>query len=293
MTIKHLVISGGGPTMIQSLSIIQELNHQHYLSLDDIESIYGTSAGAIAGVMIALKYDWETINDYIIKRPWHDVFPINVENVMDLYSKKGLFDLSVIEKAFKPLFDAKDIPIHISLSEFYELTKIELHMFSFEINEYILQDISYKTYPELPLLTALQMTCAIPMLISPVCFDNKCFIDGGVACNYPLSFCVNSGKKLDEILGLDNQFIEEKKHIHNDSNLYDFISTFLFNSVFHVKTNYIQPKIDNEIICNGCLLTFDFFKSAIGNMETRISLFDSGKEMAKTFMNTRALQNSI
>ena len=145
MTIKHLVISGGGPTMIQSLSIIQELNHQHYLSLDDIESIYGTSAGAIAGVMIALKYDWETINDYIIKRPWHDVFPINVENVMDLYSKKGLFDSSVIEKAFKPLFDAKDIPIHISLSEFYELTKIELHMFSFEINEYILQDISYKT----------------------------------------------------------------------------------------------------------------------------------------------------
>lgn len=293
MTIKHLVISGGGPTMIQSLSIIQELTNQKYLLLDDIESIYATSAGAIASVIIALKYDWETINDYIIKRPWHDVFPINVENVMELYSKKGLFDINVIEKSFKPLFDAKDIPIHISLSDFYELTKIELHMFSFEINEYQLQDISYKTHPELRVVTALQMTCAIPMLISPVCFDNKCFIDGGVACNYPLSFCVNSGKKLDEILGLNNQFIEEKNNINCDSNLYDFISTFLFNSVFHIKTKYVQPKIDNEILCKGCLLTFDFFKSAIGNIETRRNLFESGKEIVKTFMASSTLQNSI
>ena len=59
--------------------------------------------------------------------------------------------------------------------------------------------------------------------------------------------------------------------------------------LFHVKTNYIQPKIFNEIICNGCLLTFDFFKSAIGNMETRISLFDSGKEIAKTFLGAHTL----
>ncbi len=47
MTIKHLVISGGGPIIIQMLASIQELEERNYLKMKDIESIYGTSAGAI------------------------------------------------------------------------------------------------------------------------------------------------------------------------------------------------------------------------------------------------------
>jgi predicted acylesterase/phospholipase RssA len=103
--------------------------------MDNIESIYGTSAGAIVGILICLKFDWETINDYIIKRPWQDVFPIKVQNILDAYAKKGVYDVKTIEKCFKPLFDAKDISLDINLIDFYNLTNIELHMFSFEVNE--------------------------------------------------------------------------------------------------------------------------------------------------------------
>ena len=37
--------------------------------------------------------------------------------------------------------DAKDIPMNISLKEFYEYSKIELHMFSFEINTFLIRQI--------------------------------------------------------------------------------------------------------------------------------------------------------
>ena len=67
MTIKHLVMSGGGPTMLQTLGALYHLETNDFLKLEEIESIYGTSAGAIIGLCIALKFDWETINDYIIK----------------------------------------------------------------------------------------------------------------------------------------------------------------------------------------------------------------------------------
>ena len=111
MTIKHLVLSGGGPIMIQLLGAIQHLETNNFIDLKNIESIYGTSAGAIVGILICLKheYDWETINDYIIKRPWKDVFKIKVEKILESYSKKGIFDIKTIEKCFKPLFAAKDI----------------------------------------------------------------------------------------------------------------------------------------------------------------------------------------
>ena len=172
MTIKHLIISGGGPIMVQILSTIQELEKNNYLNINDIESIYGTSAGAIIGILISLKYDWETINDYIIKRPWQDVFPIKVQNILDSYTKRGIFDIKTIEKCFKPLFDAKDIPLDINMEDFFKLTNVELHMFAFEINQYKVEDISYLTYPKLPVLQAIQMTCAIPVLVTPVCIGD-------------------------------------------------------------------------------------------------------------------------
>ena len=94
--IKHIVISGGGIIGFSQYGVLRESNQRGLWSIDNIESIYGTSAGAIIGVIICLKYDWETINDYIIKRPWQNVFKIKVEKIFESYSKKGIFDLKTI-----------------------------------------------------------------------------------------------------------------------------------------------------------------------------------------------------
>lgn len=274
--------------MIQILSAVQELERNEYLNIQNIESIYGTSAGAIIGVMLSLGFDWETLNDYIIKRPWQDVFPVKVQNILDAYTKKGIFDIKTVEKCFKPLFDAKDIPLDINMEDFYELTKKELHIFSFEVNEYKVVDISYKTFPKLTVLQAIQMTCALPVLVTPVCIEDKCFMDGGVGCNYPLSFCVDSGKEPDEILGFKNKYSDERSNINADSTLLDYILSFLFKAVFNVHNNYVQPIIKNEVICDASYITIDMLKSALSNIEVRKDLFEKGKVAANNF-----LQNSI
>ena len=290
MTIKHLVISGGGPIMIQILSAIQELEKNNYLNMKNIESIYGTSAGAIIAVMLSLKFDWETINDYIIKRPWQDVFPIKVQNILDAYTKKGIFDIKTVEKCFKPLFDAKDIPIDISLKDFYDLTKININIIAFEVNEYKVHELSYKNYPNLPVLKAIQMSCALPILVTPVFMDGKCFMDGGIACNYPLNFCIDSGKEPDEILGFKNKYSDGKSNmINEDSTILDYLLNFLFKSVFNVHNNYVQPIIKNEVVCDASYLTFDILKNTLSNIEVRRELFKKGKETASTWLEKREL----
>ena len=55
MTIKNLVISGGGPIMVQVLGAIQHLEKNNFVDLKNIETIYGTSAGAIVGILICLN----------------------------------------------------------------------------------------------------------------------------------------------------------------------------------------------------------------------------------------------
>lgn len=283
MTIKHLVLSGGGPIMIQILAAIQELDEHSYLNMSNIETIYSTSAGSIAAVILSLKFDWQTISDYIIKRPWHDVFQLTGQCLFDAYSKKGLYDYDTVKKCFQPLFNAKDIDLSISMKDFYTLTKIELNMFTFEINKYRLEQISYKTYPELPVLKALQMSCAVPVFIAPVFLNDQCFIDGGIACNYPLNFCIDSGKNPEEILGIRKKEEDGKEMIHEKSTLFDYILFFLLKSVFNVHNNYTQPTIKNELLCDA-QFTLNTLKNTLSDIMVRRELFETGKCNAQKFL---------
>ena len=291
MTIKHLVISGGGPILIKILGAIQHLESNKFIDLKNIESVYGTSAGAIMGILICLKFDWETINDYIIKRPWQDVFPIKIENIFDAYRKRGIFDIKPVEKSFKPLFDAKDIPINITLEDFYKFSQIELHMFTFEINGYKVVDVSHLTHPTLPLLTALLMTCALPVLFTPVFMDDNCYIDGGMACNYPLSYCIQSGKLPDEILAFKNKYGEKKSDINSESTLIDFLMIFIFKALFSINRDNKQDPIKHEISMDAAYLTLKTMQNALSNNEVRKDLLNSGIETATKFLSN--LENSV
>jgi predicted acylesterase/phospholipase RssA len=285
--IKHLVISGGGPTMIQTLGSIQHLEENKFIDINNIETIYGTSAGAIIGVLICLKYDWTTLYDYIIKRPWQEVFPINIQNIFDSYTKKGIFDDKTVIKCFKPLLDAKDISMNISLKEFYEYSKIELHMFSFEVNTFQIEDVSYLTHPDVSLITAIQMSCAVPVLMTPICVEDKCYIDGGITCNYPLKYCIDSGKNIEEILGFKNKYEDyNKNRINSSSSLLDFIMNFLFKIILSISSSSkVQIPITFEVISNTDFLSISTLKSALYSTEVREKLYTNGIETALKFLS--------
>jgi len=293
--VKHLVLSGGGQTMLQTLGVIQELERNNFIKRENITSIYATSAGAVVATLISLRFDWETINDFMIKRPWQDVFPVKVQNIFDAYTNKGIFTKTVFEKFMKPLLDAKDLSMEITLKEFYEYSNIEIHFFTFEINEFKLEDISYLSHPDLSLINALQMTCAIPVLVTPVCMENKCYIDGGMVCNYPVSHCVEKNNDVNEILGIKNKYDDGiiNNHINSESTLLDFIMSFFFKLIYSFSTTNKQQKLPNEIICNASIMSISTLKSAIYSMEKRKELLENGIETAKEYLTSVSTNTNI
>jgi predicted acylesterase/phospholipase RssA len=285
MTIKHLVIPGGGPTGIKALGALQYLEEQGYWNINNIETIYATSAGAIISVLLCLKFDWETINDYIVKRPWKDAFHLDVNQIFEAYSKKGLFDKNVAEIFYKPFFKAKDISMEITMKEFFELTKIEIHLFSLDINSFNLEDISYITHPDLQLLTAVQMSSAIPVLISPVCIDNRCYVDGGVICNYPINQCIMRAENIDEIFGLRNKYTKKDENIvKNESTILEYVMNFINRLVNSVASKFEEKKIPNELIYDTDLMTLSNIQLTLSSKEERQRLINFGIESGKTFL---------
>ena len=54
MTIKHLVLCGGGPVGLVMYGALKRLHERNVWKLSDIESIYMCSIGSLFGITISL-----------------------------------------------------------------------------------------------------------------------------------------------------------------------------------------------------------------------------------------------
>jgi len=306
--INHAVISGGGHTVFCTMGAIQQLEEDGIWNIDNIKSMYGTSAGGLLSVALCLKFDWQTLNDYFIKRPWKDAFPIGARQILDAYTKRGIFDKSFIEIIYKPLFNAKDISMNITMGEFYEYSKVEIHLFTVELNSFETVDISYKTHPNLELLTALYMSSAVPIIFAPCLFENKCYMDGGITTNYPLDICMKNNKCdkkeefCDTIISFANEYEEDESgkdatsrnsSVDESSSLLDYIMCFISKLIYNVSTEDIQPKIKNEIKYKIPHISLTVLKETIYNKEARQDLWDRGKKSAILYAETRNIKKQI
>ena len=291
MTIKHLVISGGGPLGLRYLGALEKLGQEGFWNFDNIESIYSTSIGSIIGAFICLKYDWETLNTYIIDRPWQDAFKVNVKQIFDSYYNKGLFDKKITESIFKPLLEAKNLSLNITLKEFYEYCNIDLHIFTFELHEFKTVELSHTSFPELGLLKALTMSSSLPGIFIPTIIDNKCYIDGGVMCNYPLNYCLRDCANKDEILGIKSAYDKscdkfKNVEVTSESSLLEYVMCITVNSMNYIRDSIHQENIDNTVRCyiTNNPLTLDAIQESIKNKDLRREWIKMGEEDALEFL---------
>ena len=285
MCIKHIVFSGGGPISISVYGILQVLHEAKFWNMDNIETIYGTSAGGMLAIILCLKFDWDIINTYFVKRPWHEAFPFHISQCLDVFTKKGFLDHSYFEIFFKPLLDAKNISLSVTMLEFFNYTNIELHLYSLELNDYKICDISYKTFPDLPLLKAIQMTSSIPVLFMPVCLEDKCYIDGGILNNYPLNYCIQDHPNVEEIMGFKNDYSEDEENtkINSQSNLFEFVIRLCNQILFNIPIQKID-KIPYEIMCKADIMGIDYFKQTLISEQHRKKLLDIGLEIGQQYL---------
>ena len=84
MSIKHLVLCGGGPVGLISYGVLKELSNKKILKLDELKSIYATSIGSIIGLIYLLNIEWSWIDDFIIKRPWENLLNFSSADYLNL-----------------------------------------------------------------------------------------------------------------------------------------------------------------------------------------------------------------
>jgi len=170
----HLILSSAGPYGLIQLGMLSAL------ALDRPESIRGTSAGSFIAVLISLGIPVDEIIEYMIKRPLHKWFKLD----LTLYA---LISANCFMELLAPLFHAYDVPLDITMKQLYERTKMNIYLYTTAVTELNTVELHHNSHPDLPVITAISMSSSIPFMFPPVFYEGEYYIDGGLLMHCPPS----------------------------------------------------------------------------------------------------------
>jgi NTE family protein len=300
--IEHIVLSGGAYLGLYEFGALKFLEQNNFFKLKNIKSIHGTSIGGLLGAILCLKIDWIHLNDYFIKRPWYKTIQMTPNMFFDVIPNKGLLGSLFFENLLKPLLKSNDLSMDITLKELYEFSNIELFMYSVNLNNYKLEQLNYKTHPELKLVQAVHMTCALPYIFQPVWYNNSFYVDGGLINNYPLNICYNLlyNNLNDELKNIENietiiknKILGIKLENHNDEednikvkenmNIFEY-GYFLYKQIVQSNKKEKEETIKNEIVIPcGCVNISEGYEIMMESSKREKYIID-GEKFANVFL---------
>ena len=318
--IEHIVLSGGGPVGLLEYGALKYLSKNKFIEYKNIKSIYSTSVGGVIAFIYILNFDWSWIDDFFIKRPWSNLMNLNSNNYINIFYNKGLLDKSIITNSLKSLFLAKDISLEITLKEFYELTNIELNLYTSNLNKFKKEKLNYINNPKLKLIDAIYMSLTIPILFIPLYINNTFYLDGGIFINCPINECLMEKKcDYDSVLCLmndkrypidlsNNFYIENnynldennRSNLTKDSNFFEFIIHIiktLFNNISVIENeNTIIIKHNINIALTYQTVDIQYWNFVFNNESERKYLINLGEIQAESLiknLNLNIIENEI
>ena len=290
--IKHLVIAGGAHVGFSYYGAIRTLVQKHFLILDNIETVYVTSVGGMVATLIFLHYDWEVIDNYLIKRPWHQVFKTDLPTLVRGIYKGGIYGIHEIEEFIYPMLLGKDLSENITLKEFYEYNQKEIHFITTKFQHLELCDISYKTHPEWRLIDAVYASASLPVAFCPYeKSEDEIYVDGAINMNFPINQCVHDGHEPKEILGVNfchnSDCVKNKPFFVSQTNfrLFYFLLDFFLKLWERVKQPIINHAKESYLMNIFCDENPNRAIQMIKSEESRTNMIQSGVDSANIFLH--------
>lgn len=190
-TIKNLVLRGGGvPATIAYPGALQELDDRHLL--DSLETITGTSAGAIIACLMALGMKPRQMEDLILNTDF-SLFADNqfgmVRDVFRLIKNLGWNKGTFFEDWLKNVIEDLTEDENYTFGDLAKNSKYELFIPATLMTSkgFKCKVLCCKNSEDIPIWQAVRASMAIPLFYEPVTMHNGKWADGGESYNYPIN----------------------------------------------------------------------------------------------------------
>lgn len=176
-----IVISGGSTKGFLALGAIQFLLDNFYL--EKVDTFVGTSIGSIIGYLLAIGCTPIDIIRFICINKIFEKTPCF--NFIGMVHGEGSISYNELQMHLERITVEK-IGRFITFQELYNLKKYKLIVCTYNVTKAIPEYLSIDTYPEMPIFTALRMSCNLPLIFGNYKYMGSNYIDGGIADNFPI-----------------------------------------------------------------------------------------------------------
>ena len=234
INLKHLVLSGGGLLGISYIGLFKYFEEKNVIKT--IESITGSSAGAIFGSLLALGYTSNELNLIVKQMVFKDYLQINVDSILNFTTQKGFESGNKLNLFIKKCIYNKTNNENFTFIQLYEKYNINLQIGVTNLTQHKFELLNKESYPDLPIHKAISASIAIPFILEPIIINNDIYCDGGILDNLPI----------DSVIDMD--LINNTNTINNNSiteHITEPITTPKPNTKPELINENIQTKKDN------------------------------------------------
>ena len=247
MYYNSLCLSGGGINGLQILGSISYLIKHNIINLKQIKMFIGTSVGSIICFLLNINYNINTISQIIYEL---NLEKIKLEFDFDLFlDKLGIEDGNKIITIIKLLLFNKFKIYDITFSELFKKTNKMLKIIVVNYTDRREEIFNYKVTPDYSIIQAIRMSISIPMIFTPIYFNNKLYIDGGIMNNFGINYC-----DLKKTIGI---CIENENQNKNPENIFEFFKGLVSIMYKNVTSKNYENNI-NVIILRTSMGPSDF-----------------------------------
>jgi NTE family protein len=192
----NLALSGGGVWGISYAGAFEELERLGILQ--QIRRVAGTSAGSMAGLLLALGYNSTEISQKIRSADY--VRFLDYGNVNQIVKQYGYYNGEYATEVFHDWIQEKLGSADATFNDLIEANGLDLRVYATNLNTRQVFEFSHRKTKDVSLADSVRASIAVPLFFTATEIDGQIFVDGGTVFDFPMVGFDRS--EIDSTLGL-------------------------------------------------------------------------------------------
>jgi predicted acylesterase/phospholipase RssA len=262
-----LVLSGSCTHGIATLGALQNAVDKGLLT--KVDKYIGTSSGSMICYLLAIGYTPVEIIVHICTNQLLE--KMQHFNLVGMVHGSGATSFSPIHEQLEKMSISK-IGYLPTIGEIKDKLGKKLVIVTYNLTQQKIEYISDESHHSLPCLSALRMSCNLPLVFEQYKYGNDVYVDGGITSNFPIDKGDEIGNKILGVAMTPNTGCEEST---DSTNVLELIYKLLFVPINQSSQYRIDRCSSNCTVIKLSYSKVPIFKFDL-NASEKLDMFSSG-----------------
>jgi predicted acylesterase/phospholipase RssA len=271
---KNLVLSGGA---LKSTSFIGCFKYMEENKIDTIQTVIGSSAGAMMGLLYVLGFNSSQMRDYIIEElKAYSVSETDFESMFEIFTTLGIDSGTEFSKMCEKVLNIAGFSTKATFSELAKRRGKNLVVCGSNLTLAKCEYFGVDTTPDMEIVKAIRISISLPILFTPIIMNDMVYVDACIFNHNPIDYFTNTNNPFIDTIAL--VIGGTKTPTAKDLNLFSYMQLILLSMLSCINDNKGEGK-------NNLIIPIDIFdETGVSGFNFDTMKFNTSDELLEGYI---------